>query len=154
MSVNVELGLKVMVEHVEISTNAKPEITTVPPTQIAPIPLVPSIAKVIQLQCNCYTRWLLTFVHLFTFLPFLGCGNISRASPGDIVKNIVWNSAYAQTTYLIFGMIKNVDNIYYQKSSVWVVWRRRFGHFTMKHIKNNMTISPPTHNPRTWFLLK
>ena len=37
----------------------------------------------------------------------------------------------------------------YQKSSAWVVCRRRYGHFTMERTKNKMTISPPTHNPCT-----
>ena len=48
-----------------------------------------------------------------------------------------------------FGKRSSKYILLYQKSSVWVVRRRRYGHFTMKRTKNEITISPPTHNPHT-----
>ena len=43
--------------------------------------------------------------NIFSILADLSSGNIHRA--------FLWNSAYARPTYLIFGRIKDADNIYY-----------------------------------------
>ena len=58
--------------------------------------------------------------------------------------------AYTQPTHLIWYCKRFLQYLLlYKKSKVWVVRRRRYGHFTTERTKNKMAISPPTHNPRT-----
>ena len=56
--------------------------------------------------------------------------------------------------HFLYGKRSSQYLLLHQKSSAWVVRRRRYGHFTMEQTKNKMTISPPTHNPHTWFLVQ
>ena len=89
-------------------------------------------------------------------LCLAGVSNKTRRFSHGHCESLIWNSAYTQPTYLIFGMVKDTDNIYYctkNQAREFCVDRDMVILF-VGSFHGKMTISPPTHNPRIWFFGK
>ena len=118
------------------------------------------LAKIIKgrLQQFFIIEKYIKFVEIYEKnLFFSGLGNVRRPRPGDFVIECIISAGHClklrlRKTYLPdFGMLKYADNLYYctknQVCRLCVGGDMAILVFGSFHGK--MTISPPTHNPRT-----